>query len=51
MIDNPECAVCGATQWLTLAEHKHIEVDYNQTRRHNANGYLSPEVFEAQQVA
>jgi len=30
---------------------EYIEVDYNRTRRHSANGYLSPEVYEAQQVA
>lgn len=30
---------------------EYIEVDYNRVRRHSANGYLSPEVFEAQQVA
>ena len=36
MIDNPECAVCGATQWLTLAEHK-----YNRSRLvdNNPSGY------------
>jgi transposase InsO family protein len=30
---------------------EYIEVDYNRTRRHSANGYLSPEAFEAQQAA
>jgi putative transposase len=30
---------------------EYIEVDYNRTRRHSANGYLSPMAFEAQQVA
>lgn len=30
---------------------EYIEVDYNRTRRHSANGYLSPEAFEAKQVA
>ena len=30
---------------------EYIEVDYNRTRRHSANGYLSPEAFEARQVA
>lgn len=30
---------------------EYIEVDYNRTRRHSACGYLSPEAFEAQQVA
>lgn len=33
------------------AVFEYIEVDYNRTRRHSANGYLSPEAFEAQQVA
>jgi putative transposase len=30
---------------------EYIEIDYNRVRRHSANGYLSPEVFEAQRVA
>jgi transposase InsO family protein len=30
---------------------EYIEVDYNRTRRHSANGYISPEAFEAQQLA
>jgi transposase InsO family protein len=30
---------------------EYIEVDYNRTRRHSANGFISPEAFEAQHVA
>ena len=30
---------------------EYIEVDYNRTRRHSTNGYFSPELFEALQVA
>jgi transposase InsO family protein len=30
---------------------EYIEVDYNRTRRHSANGYISPVAFEAKQVA
>ncbi len=30
---------------------EYIEVEYNRTRRHSANGYISPEAFEAHQVA
>ena len=30
---------------------EYIEVDYNRTRRHSANGYLSPEEFELINVA
>ena len=30
---------------------QYIEVDYNRTRRHSANGYISPQAFEALQVA
>ena len=30
---------------------EYIEVDYNRTRRHSANGYISPEAFEAKKVA
>lgn len=33
------------------AVFEYIEVDYNRTRRHSANGYISPEAFEAQNVA
>ena len=29
----------------------YIEVDYNRTRRHSANGYISPEAFEVKNVA
>jgi putative transposase len=30
---------------------EYIEVDYNRTRRHSTNGYISPEAFEARKVA
>lgn len=30
---------------------EYIEVDYNRTRRHSANGFISPEAFEAKRVA
>ena len=30
---------------------EYIEVDYNRTRRHSANGFISPVAVEAQQVA
>lgn len=30
---------------------EYIEVDYNRTRRHSANGFISPVAFEAQKVA
>lgn len=30
---------------------EYIEIDYNRSRRHSANGYISPEAFEAQAVA
>jgi putative transposase len=30
---------------------EYIEVDYNLTRRHSANGYISPAAFEAKEVA
>ena len=30
---------------------EYIKVDYNRTRRHSANGLISPEAFEVQQVA
>ena len=30
---------------------EYIEVDYNRTRRHSANGFISPAAFEALEVA
>lgn len=30
---------------------EYIEVDYNRTRRHSFNGFISPEAFEASKVA
>ena len=36
---------------MRQAVFEYIEVDYNRTRRHSANGFMSPEAFEAQQVA
>lgn len=30
---------------------EYIETEYNRDRRHSANGYISPEAFEAQHVA
>jgi len=33
------------------AVFEYIEVDYNRTRRHSANGFLSPLAFEAQHAA
>ena len=36
---------------MKLAVFEYIEVDYNRTRRHSANGYISPEAFEAKLVA
>lgn len=30
---------------------EYIEVEYNRTRRHSANGYISPVAFEARKVA
>jgi len=36
---------------MRQAAFEYIEVDYNRTRRHSANGFISPEAFEAKQVA
>jgi transposase InsO family protein len=30
---------------------EYIEVDYNRARRHSATGFISPEAFEAMEVA
>lgn len=36
---------------IRQAVFEYIEVDYNRTRRHSANGYISPAAFEARKVA
>ena len=36
---------------MRQAVFEYIEADYNRTRRHSANGYISPMAFEAKQVA
>jgi transposase InsO family protein len=36
---------------MRRAVFEYIEIDYNRTRRHGANGYISPLAFESQQVA
>lgn len=36
---------------MRLTVFEYIEVDYNRARRHSANGFISPEAFEAKQVA
>ncbi len=33
------------------AVFEYIEIDYNKTRSHSANGYLSPEAFELSNIA
>ena len=38
-------------QAMQEAVFEYIEVDYNRNRRHSAIGYISPEAFEAQNVA
>ena len=42
---------CPTRRHMRQAVFEYIEVDYNRIRRHSANGYLSPEAFEAKQVA
>ena len=44
--------VCDALQEeVRYTVFEYIEVDYNRTRRHSFNGFISPEAFEAQKVA
>ncbi|AZZ91827.1 hypothetical protein EUZ85_14245 [Hahella sp. KA22] len=38
-------------QEMREAMFEYIEVDYNRTHLHSANGYLSPESYEASKVA
>ena len=51
-----EVEVIHGERFLTLEEMRqtvfeYIEVDYNRTRRHSANSYISPQAFEAKKVA
>ena len=42
---------CETRQAMREVVFEYIEVDYNRTRRHSANGYISPELFEALHAA
>lgn len=42
---------CDTRQAMRERVFEYIEVDYNRTRRHSANGYISPELFEALNAA
>jgi transposase InsO family protein len=42
---------CETRQAMRERVFEYIEVDYNRTRRHSANGYISPELFEALNAA
>jgi len=35
---------------MRRAVFEYIEIDYNRTRRHSANGYQSPSAFQPQKV-
>jgi len=41
----------AAREDMRRAVFEYIEVDYNRTRRHSANGYISPLAFENKMVA
>ena len=41
----------ASRQTMRHTVFEYIEVDYNRTRRHSANGFISPEAFEALNVA
>jgi putative transposase len=41
----------GTREMIKKAVFEYIEVDYNRTRRHSTNGFISPMLFEAQKVA
>ena len=38
-------------QQMRQTVFEYVEVDYNRTRRHSANGYINPMAFEAKRVA
>lgn len=42
---------CDTRQAMRETVFEYIEVDYNRTRRHSFNGYISPELFEALHAA
>lgn len=48
MIHGVSFATCGDMRRAVL---EYIEVDYNQTRRTSADGYISPLVFESKMTA
>ena len=41
----------GTREEMRQTVFEYIEVDYNRTRRHSTNGFISPEAFEAKNVA
>jgi transposase InsO family protein len=41
----------AAREDMRRAAFEYIEVDYNRTRRHTANGYIRPLAFENKMVA
>jgi putative transposase len=41
----------GTREEMRQTVFEYIEVDYNRTRRHSGNGYISPEAFEVKNVA
>jgi len=41
----------GTREEMRQTVFEYIEVDYNRTRRHSFNGFISPEAFEAYKVA
>ncbi len=46
------CAESFATrEGLRRAVFEYIKVDYNRTRRHSANGHISPLAFETKMIA
>jgi putative transposase len=42
---------CAIREQFRQVVFEYIAVDYNRTRRHRANGYLSSMGFEALQIA
>ena len=48
LIHGESFATCEVMRWAVF---EYIEVDYNRTRRHSANGYISPFAYENKLIA
>ncbi len=50
-VESVHCERFATRKDMRRAVFEYIEVDYNRTRRHSANGYISPVAFEIKMAA